>query len=32
VGLIDRLAKRIEDAAEISGRESTAPPGSVYAQ
>ena len=31
-GLIDRLAKRIEDAAEISGRESNAPAGSVYAQ
>jgi antirestriction protein ArdC len=31
-GLIDRLAKRIEDAVEISGREANAPAGSVYAQ
>jgi antirestriction protein ArdC len=31
-GVIDRLAKRIEDAAEISGREANAPASSVYAQ
>jgi hypothetical protein len=31
-GVIDRLAKRIEDAVQPAIRESNAPAGSVYAQ
>jgi hypothetical protein len=31
-GMIDRLAKRIEDAVDISARGSNLPAGSVYTQ